>query len=254
MTLFVRKLGHGTRLTVDDEATLAALAEPVRRVRLGNIVPEGTEPHSIVLVIEGWVCRYRQLENGKRQITSVFLPGDLCEPFGALPQFLDHSLAALTPVLMARVPPHALRSAARASPRIEEALWWDLLISDALHREHIVSLGRRSAVERLGHVFCELHFRLGMVGLVAQSSYDIALTQVDLADLVGLSAVHVNRSLQELRGSGLLSLQGRRLTIHDLHALRELSMFDPDYLPRHDAISAPAGHSRSVDQDRRQNR
>lgn len=230
---FIRKLRHGPPLTEDDEAVLARLAEPLRGVERGDITPEGAEPRSVVLVVRGWVCRHRQLENGKRQITSVFLPGDLCEPFGTLPPLTTYTLSALTPVLLARIPPHAARGAARASPRIEEALWWDLLLSDALHREHLVSLGRRSATERLGHFFCEVHLRLGMVGLVDQASCELPITQADLADLSGLSTVHVNRSIQELRSLGLLSLRDRRLIIHDLPALRELSMFDPAYLPSH---------------------
>lgn len=240
MSPFVRKLRHGARLGEDDEAILAGLAEPARRLDRGDIVPEGAEPRSVILVLEGWACRYKQLENGKRQITSVLLPGDLGEPFGALPRVMDHAVGALTPVLLVRVPPHALHRAVRASPRVEAALWWDLLAAQALQREHLVSLGRRSAVERLGHFLCEVHLRLGLVGLVEQSSCDIPLTQGDLADLLGLSAVYVNRSLQELRGSGLISLRGRRLTLHDVQALRELSMFSPDLLLPQGVTLAPA--------------
>lgn len=231
MSPFIRKLRHGARLTGDDEALLAGLARPVQRIPRGDILPEGSEPRTIVLVLEGWACRYKQLETGKRQITAVFLPGDLCEPFGAVPPLMDHTLGVLTPVLLARIPPDAIREAARASPRIEKALWWDLLLAGAIGREHMVSLGRRSATERLGCFFCEADVRLGMVGLADRSSYTLPLTQADLADLFGLSVVHVNRSLQELRGSGLLSLRDRRVTIHDVRALRELSMFDPTYLP-----------------------
>lgn len=225
---FIRKLGRGIRLAESDEAVLASLAQPARRVARGDIMSEGTEPRFVILVIEGWVCRYKQLENGKRQITSIFLPGDLCEPFGALPHLLDHSIAALTPALLSHVPLHAIRSAVETNRTIEKALWWDLLFAESLHREHIVSLGRRSATERLGYFFCEIHLRLKMVGLAGDTSCEIPLTQADLADLFGLSTVHVNRSLQELRSTGFLSLSGRRMTIHDLSALRELSMFDPE--------------------------
>ncbi len=230
MSTFVRKLRHGAKLSEGDEAALARIVMKAREFDRGDITPEGSEPRSIVLVVEGWACRYKQLENGKRQITSIFVPGDLCEPFGVLPRTMEHAFAALTPVVLAYVPPYTLRAAAQASPRVEEALWWDLLFSEALHREHMVSLGRRSATERLGHFLCEAHHRLGMVGLADQSSCDVPLTQADLADLFGLSAVQVNRSLQELRSSGMLSLRGRRLTIHDAPRLWEFSMFDPRYL------------------------
>ena len=230
----MRKLRPATCLTVDDERVLAGLGSSVRRVGRGDILLEGTEPQSFILILEGWVGRYKQLENGGRKITTIFLPGDLCEPFGALPKFLDYSLAAFTPVLMASLAPKALRQAAADNARIEQALWWDLLLTDALAREHMVSLGRRSAIERLGHFFCEIYLRLNMIGLADRASYPMPLTQSDLADLLGLTPVHINRSLQEMRGHNLLSLRDRRITIHDLRALRELSMFDPTYLPQTD--------------------
>ena len=192
-----------------------------------------------MLIVEGWVCRYKLLENGKRQITSIFLPGDLCEPFGALPRSMDHTLAALTPAVLAFISPNDVRATAQVSSRVEEALWWDLLFSEALNREQIVCLGRRSATERLAHFFCSLHLRLSLVGLEEHFSYNMPLTQIEISDLFGLSVVHVNRSLQELRGSGLLSLRDHRLIIHDLPGLRELSMFDPSYLPMHGAILEP---------------
>lgn len=228
---FVRKLRHGARLTPDDEGLLARLAQGARHVPArGDIVLEGDEAQSLVLVLEGWACSYRQLENGKRQIVSIFLPGDLCQPFGVLPRFLDHSLGALTPVTLAQIPLCAIRSAARASARVEEALWWDLLVAAAMDRERVVSLGRRTAAERFGHLLCELHLRLSLIGLADETGYDLPLAQADLADLLGLSTVHVSRSLQELRGTGLMSLKGRRLTFHDLEGLRTASLFDPNYL------------------------
>ena len=223
----VQKLRHGVQLTSADEAILSNLSMTVRRIERGDIQREGIEPQSVILIFEGWACRYKQLENGKRQITTVYVSGDLCEPFGAVPPFLDHSLAALTACTLGFVAPSSMRAAAQASQRIEQALWWDLMLSQVLGREHVVSLGRRSAMERLGFFFCEMHARLAKVGLVVDGSFDLPLTQIDLADLFGLSAVHVNRSLQDLRGSGLLSFRGRRVTMHDLPSLRSVAMFDP---------------------------
>lgn len=231
MSLFTRKLRNGADLTAADESTLNKLAEPSRQIeRRGDILPDGSKPSSLILFLEGWACRYKQLENGKRQIISIFLPGDLSEPFGAVPPFMDHSFGALTSVRFAQVTPGTMRSVVESSPRIAEALWWDLLMAEAVLRERAISLGRRSATERMGHLFCELQLRLAMIGLADQSSYDLPLTQADLADLFGLSTVHVNRSLQELRGLGLISLRKGRLTIHDVHTLREFSLFDAAYL------------------------
>jgi len=209
----------------EDEAILADLTSSRRSVERGDILREGAQQQSVVLVVEGWVYRYKQLENGKRQIVSIFIPGDLCQPFGATPRALDHSLAALNQAVLSFVPPQVLLGAARSNPRIEEALWCDLLKTDALVREHMVSLGRRSATERLRHFFCEIHERLAVVGLVEGDTFDLPLTQVDMADLFGLSAVHVNRALQNLRSSDLLSMRSRKVTLPEVAALRELSMF-----------------------------
>lgn len=227
----MRKLRHGAWLDEDDERSLRALSEGVRRIHArGDIMREGATPRFLTLVLDGWACTYRDLENGQRQILSILLPGDLAEPFGILPDFADHSIGAVTQVTLAQIPPEAIRMAARASARIEQALWWDLLVAIAVEREHAVSLGRRTASERLGHLFCELHLRQSLVGLAEDSTCDLPLTQSELADLLGLSAVHVNRSLQDLRSKGLVSLRNRRLIIHDLDELRDLSFFDPDYL------------------------
>lgn len=228
---FLRKLRHGSRLTSEDELLLVSLLDPARAIGAReDVAEEGAEPFSLPLIVDGWACRYSTLENGQRQIISLFVPGDLCEPFGMLPRFMDHSVATLTPVMMSPVRVGPIKNAVLASRRIEEALWWDLLVATAIDREHLVSLGRRTATERLGHLFCELHLRLEMVGLVEGLSYEMPVTQADLGDLLGLSMVHVNRSLQELRRTGLMSLRGRRLAIHDLQGLRELSFFDEGYL------------------------
>src|SRR5262245_33004851 len=197
---FIRKLRRGAHLNAEDEAILQNLAQPVRSVRPhAEIWNEDSAPRFLPLILEGWACRYKLLDNGKRQIVSLFLPGDLCGPFGVLPRFLGHSLGALTAVAFVAIEPSAIAHAAQMSPRIKEALWWDLLAGSAIEREFIVSLGRRSAAERMGHLFCELHVRLDAVGLVKDFSYDLPLTQADLGDALGLSTVHVNRSLQDLR-------------------------------------------------------
>ena len=236
---FLRKLRHGARLTSEAEDVLARLLDSTRTVEAReDLLAQGREPRYLPLIVGGWAGRYTILEDGRRQIISLLLPGDLCEPFGVLPRFMDNAITALTPVEMAMVRLDALRSAAQASPRIEEALWWDLLVSSAIERQHLVSLGRRTANERLGHLFCELHLRLSMVGLVDEdNSYEMPVTQADLGDLLGLSVVHVNRSLQDLRRTGMITLRDRRLTIHDLESLRELAMFDETYVKPFGTIS-----------------
>jgi CRP-like cAMP-binding protein len=229
--LFIHKLRHGAALTPEDAAALAALPFSVRNAEpRSDFGAESDAMRSIPIILEGWACRYRLLENGKRQVVTLLLPGDLCEPFGVLPNFLDRSLAAITAVRYASAQIATIRTLAKENIRIETALWWDLMMATEIEREHLVSLGRRSASERMGHLFCELHFRLAMVGLADSTGFELPVSQADLGDLLGLSAVHVNRSLQELRRSQLISLSGRWLRIHDMAALRDVSYFDSAYL------------------------
>lgn len=231
---FVRKLQHGAELDAADQARLLSLAlRPLSLTARQELQSEGEGPRTLPLVLEGWVCRYRILENGKRQITSLYVPGDLCEPFGVLPLFMDHPVAALTPARVARVAPEELKAVARSSPGIEHALWWDLLMMGGIERERIVSLGRRTATERIGHLFCELHSRFRMIGRADANSFDLPLTQADLSDLLGLSAVHINRSLQELRRIGLVSHRDGRVVLPDRQDLERVSHFDPGYLHAH---------------------
>lgn len=234
MKRFITKLRHGAPLTEADERQLETLSGEVSQVEARrDIEAEGAPARALPLIIDGWACRYQALENGKRQIIGLYIPGDLCEPFGAMPQFTDFPIAAITAVSVMSIHPDALRDTAQASPAINTALWWDLLVASAVEREHIVSLGRRSASERLGHLFCELQLRLAMVGLADETGYELPISQADLGDLLGLTAVHVNRSLQDLRREGLITLKNHRLTIQDLETLRALSLFDATYLHPH---------------------
>jgi CRP-like cAMP-binding protein len=238
---FVRKLRRGGHLSTADEDMLSGLFSRPRLAEAGrDLALEGDERTSLFLIVSGWACHSKQLANGARQIISLLLPGDLCQPFGIFPQDMSDSLSALTSVLVASVSPRHLRAAGHSRPAIEEALWWDLQLARELQNERVVSLGRRSAIERLSHLFCELHIRLAMVGMVQGPSMEMPVRQAQLADLLGLSAVHVNRSLQELRTQGLISLRDKTLVIHDLHELMELAQFDASYLhlgDRHEAKS-----------------
>jgi CRP-like cAMP-binding protein len=238
---FVRKLCWGARLSDDDKKFLSEISRHVTHIDArSDILVHGDKPAALVVILEGWACRFKLLENGKQQIVSVLLPGDLSEPFGVLPTFMDNTLGALTPVSLAYISLNEIRMASEHL-RIEEALWWDLLFTNALERQHIVSLGRRTALERLAHTLSELHVRLSLVGLASESSFDMGMTQGDIADLLGLSVVHVNRTLQELEALGLISRRGRVITILDQDGLRTLGDFDPSYMHLHDDIGKTIG-------------
>ena len=229
---FVRKLENFTRLSGTERRALSdACAHGTRRLAAREeIAEEGDEARGVNLVLEGWACRFKQLQDGRRQFIAFFLPGDLCDPHLFTLHRRDHAVATLTPVHLARIPQDTVEGWTTAFPRVAEALRWDMLLTAAIQREWTVSLGQRSATERLAHLFCEFYLRLRAVGLTEGTSYELPVTQADLADTLGLSSVHVNRTLQDLRASGQITWKGRRLTIHDLPALMALALFDPAYL------------------------
>lgn len=228
---FLDKLARMVPLTADDRILLGSLAARTHAIKPRvDILLEGEQRDSLVLVVSGWACLYKYLENGARQIVSLLLPGDLCQPFGSCAGNMAYSLGTLTAAVIAYIKPAALRQVARMSDAIEVGLWWDSLLKGDIQNEHVVSLGRRSAQERLGHFFCELYMRLSLAGLVDRPEFEMPMTQTEIADLLGLSAVHVNRSLQDLRAQGLVFLRNGHLVIHKLPELMEISQFDPGYL------------------------
>lgn len=227
----VRKLENFIRLSPEERQALERLAQPTRRLGAReDVIRDGDRPRHVNVVLEGWACRYKQLEDGRRQVISIFLPGDLCDPHVFVLRNTDHSLGTLTSVVLAEIPETAIRDLTQQFPRLQEALWWEMLVSSAIQREWTVSLGQRLATERLGHLFCELFMRLRAVRLTSESSCEFPITQADLGDAMGLSTVHINRTLKELRAAGLIRLRGRQLTIPDFAALQAASLFDPSYL------------------------
>ncbi len=227
-----RKLENFTRLGEADKRALEALAQTGLR-QFGareDIVREGDAPEHINLVQDGWACRYKHLEDGRRQIISLFLPGDLCDLHVFILREMDHSIGTLTPVTVAQVSRTAFEELMLAHPRVLEALRWEGLVSAAIQREWTVNLGQRDATERVAHLLCELFLRLRAVELVDGESCDLPLTQTDIADATGLSSVHVNRTLQDLRSAGLIELKGRVLRVPDLESLMDAGLFNPNYL------------------------
>ncbi|WP_457108707.1 Crp/Fnr family transcriptional regulator [Methylobacterium sp. P5_C11] len=229
---FVRKMARHVRLAPEDRAVLDGLArQHVRHVAARQDIegPHG-DPHHTHLILDGWACRYKPFPDGRRAIVALLLPGDVCDPFAVRRARMDHAIGALTPVTVARITPEQIGEAIRTRPAVEECLWREMLATTAIHREWVASVGRRSAIERLAHLFCELHLRLNRIGLADATTLPMPVTQPDLADALGQTSVHINRTLKELRTSGLVALRGRRLTIHDLGGLTERGLFDPAYL------------------------
>jgi CRP-like cAMP-binding protein len=225
------KLEAFTRLSGEDRAALAEVTRNVRYVEpRRDLVSEGDKPRYVHLVLDGWACRYKQLPDGKRQIVSLFVPGDFCDINVYILKSMDHSIAAITRLKVAMITPDEMDALMTNRPRVTQALWWHELVSVATQREWTLNLGQRSAYERLAHLLVELYLRLKTVGRAQNGSCDFPLTQNDLADATGLTAVHVNRTLQELRRDGLIELERKQLRILDLERMKELAMFNPNYL------------------------
>ncbi len=226
------KLGHYTRLSADDRATLAAMAT----TNLHSIAPrrdimrEGERPGSVNIIVDGWAIRHKMLEDGRRQIFAFLIPGDICDLNIFVLRELDHTVASLTPVTIAQVPGEFIEDMARKNPRLNQALLWDMLVQLAIQREWTVNLGQRSATERIAHLICELFVRLGAAGLCREGRCNIPITQIDLSEATGITPVHVNRTLQELRSQRLIEWKGREVHVPDMEALKRMAMFNDNYL------------------------
>ena len=205
-----------------------------------DIVTEGDRPRECCLVLKGLVCGYKLTDEGRRQIVSFFVPGDLPDLQSLFLHRMDHNIAAITPVTAAFIPHDALHAVIRTEPGLAAAFWRDTLIDGAIFREWIVSLGRRDAYTRIAHLICELHVRLRAVGLAEEEGYQMPLTQADLGDALGISTVHVNRGLQALRRDGLIASKGRFITVPDWQALRKAGEFEREYLHMHPPEAATA--------------
>lgn len=228
----IRKLENFARLSAEDRAALdRASRQRTRQVRpRDDIVREGDGPGETSLILDGWACRYKTLEDGRRQIIAYLLPGDLCDHGVSVLRETDHAIGSLTAVTLAEIPAGTVQRLAGGQTRLAQALTWEAQVAAAIQREWTVNIGQRTAFERLGHLLCELYLRLHAVGLTQGPTCELPLTQAEIADTIGLSVVHVNRTLQELRGAGLIALRGRELTLLRLDALQRAVQFNPNYL------------------------
>ena len=226
-----RKLGGYEELTDDDRRALGELVVKVRQVGARvDLIQEGDAPENVHLVLDGFACRYKVLPNGQRQIMAFLVPGDFCDLNVFILDQMDHSIGTISACSMVDIPRRSIDAITASHPRITRAFWWCALVDEAVLREWLVNLGSRPASQRIAHLFCELLLRLEAVGRVTQNSYAFPFTQLEIADTMGLSDVHVNRTLQELRGLGLIALKHRTLTILDVEGLKAYCRFTPNYL------------------------
>jgi CRP-like cAMP-binding protein len=230
-SLLIRKLETIADLSDEERQAILELPVTVRDLRADqDIVRDQDRPSQCCLILTGFACRYKMTPAGKRQIFSFHIPGDIPDMQSIHLSVMDHSLGTLTASKVAFIPHEHVRALNRRCPRIADMFWRDTLIDAAVFREWMAGLGRRDALARMAHLLCELFLRFKAVGLANGQGFELPLTQAELADALGLSTVHVNRTIQELRGKNLIVLRGGSVTVSDWEALKAAGEFDPTYL------------------------
>lgn len=234
----VRKLESIFALSPEERRALDGFNATIRTLPADHdIVRDGDRPSECCLILEGFACRYKLTRAGKRQIFSFHIAGDIPDLQSLHLGVMDHSLGTLTPSRLAFIPHDAVRDLTARFPRLAAAFWRDTLIDAAVFREWMLGLGRREAYGRIAHLLCELLVRFSAVGLANGRAYAMPITQAELGDALGLSTVHVNRTLQELRRDGLITTHAATVTVQDWDRLKAAGEFDPTYLHLRNAIA-----------------
>jgi CRP-like cAMP-binding protein len=227
----LEKLRARDTISATEEQVILGLASEVVEVAQDRtFIRHGQDLAQSTLLLEGWMARAKDLPSGERQIAELHVAGDFVDLHSFTLKRLDHDIITITRCRVALVPHDRLKELTERCPHLARVYWFMTNMDAAIHREWTVSLGRRAAIGRMAHLFCELNVRLGIVALARDNSYDFPLTQSELAECLGLTPVHVNRTLQELRRMRLLDLKNRRVTILDLPGLKGVADFDDAYL------------------------
>jgi CRP-like cAMP-binding protein len=227
----ILRLRHGPDLDAGDRALLADFSKFNRNLEpQQDIVRAGDVAAGVHLILEGFAFRYKLIDDGQRQIIGLLLPGDFCDLQSVVLGPSDHYIAALTACTVADIPQERIDSLVFRDSRLARALWWATLVDESILREWLASMGQRSADKRIAHLFCELLLRQQLVGAAGEHDCPLPLTQPMLADILGITTIHVSRILRDLRLAGLIQLKDRRLNIPDVGRLRTFCDFDPSYL------------------------
>lgn len=231
---FLHRLLLRSRLTeAEQESILALPGEEVRTAAHRDIIRPGQRTNYSSLVVEGLVGRFDQLANGHRQITALHIVGDFCDLHSLAVPETGWGLESLTDSVIRMVPHKALAALVETSPAFAMAFWRDTVVDSSVLAKWNSALGRRSAKARLAHLLCEMGMRFEQAGLGEQDDFDFTITQSQLADVLGVTAVHLNRTMQSLRQDGLLVTNGSRFRLPDRKRLCQVAQFDPSYLLLH---------------------
>jgi len=235
------RLSRFVELDQEEIDALGRLSRRTRKFRVNEtLVDQQSNPNTVCLMLTGVAYRYRFLSDGRRQIFGYLLAGDLCDTEFLISNHCDHSVGLLCDSEVAMIPTLKLMEMMVAYPRIERALLTAATVETAIMREWLLNMGQRDAIQKLAHFLCEMSARLGSISDVdSDGSFAIPITQIELADTIGLTPVHVNRSLQRLRRQGVLCWSRRRLTIINRQVLELIADFDDTYLRLRPEQSVP---------------
>lgn len=230
---FVDKLANFGALSDADKAVLiAATARPRRYAARQDLIREGDRPGPVFVILDGWAYRYKILPSGTRQVLAFLMPGDSCDLHVALLAEMDHGIQTVTSASVATIGRDEMAAILDSHPNIARAMYTAQLIDEGTMRAWITSMGRRSSIERVAHLMCELYLRARNIGLTSETTFALPLSQLLLADSLGMTPVHLNRVLKELRLAGAMTLKRGSLVITDPVKLVQIAGFDENYLHR----------------------
>jgi CRP-like cAMP-binding protein len=241
----VRSLSLREELSPADRAAILALPFSRRRLDAGQyLVWDGDRPQNTCLLLSGFAYRHKMSGNGGRQIVSFHMKGDLVDLQNSLLGIADHNVQMLTAGEVAMIPVETIRQIAFSHPDVGMAMWYESLVEGSIFREWVLNIGRRDARTRIAHLLCEFGLRLKVADIAEPTTYELPITQEQLADAVALTSVHVNRTLMKLERDGLITRTKRNISIVDWSALARVADFEPRYLhlerPKRQPVPAEA--------------
>lgn len=230
---FIDKLrGYGPLSAEDVDALARATARSRKIAARKDLIREGDRPGPVFVILDGWACRYKILPSGTRQVLAYLMPGDSCDLHVGLLAEMDHGIQTITPALVATIDRGDMDALLERHRAIEKAMYVAQLVDEGTMRAWITSMGRRASIERVAHLMCELYLRARNIGLAPDTEFALPLSQLLLADSLGMTPVHLNRVLKQLRLSGAMTLRRGSLLITDPSKLIQIAGFDENYLHR----------------------
>jgi CRP-like cAMP-binding protein len=237
----LKKLSYSFPLNQVDQAAVLALPHRARTMNRHHfLVREREAATHCCVMLSGYSVRHKIVARGARQIVAIHMTGDMVDLQNSMLGTADHSVQMLTEGEVAFIPREAIQQMALDYPRVGMAMWKDTLVDGSIFREWIANVGRRDATTRMAHVLCEFALRLQVAGLGEATNYELPMTQEELADVVGLTSVHVNRTLQALEQQNLIKRNKRSVWIESWQKLADAGDFDPTYLHLRTGETAPA--------------